>query len=226
MATYKDKLRYITPPNIPKCIFCGEPPPLTGEHVFPRWSHQYLPPATVGNYESLRGIRNPTESVHYEITRPGDIRHWKVECVCHPRCNNGWMRLKIEDTAKPFLIPLIKGEECRIFPAAQSRIAAWAVLKAMVGEWNIRGHATTHHMHRKYLMRHHLPPKTGWGVWIGQFVTDKTKTERYYPLWEAHPYLLTSEGFAARRPDEVATFYNSQSSTQVSARTSSCPTPL
>jgi hypothetical protein len=215
MASYKDKLKYVTPPNIPKCIFCSAPPPLTGEHVFPRWSHKYLPPSTEKNYESLRGIRNPTDSQHYEIKRPGDIRHWKVPCVCSSRCNNGWMRTQIEDTAKPFLIPLITGEECRIFPTAQTRIAAWAVLKAMVAEWMIKGHATTNHMQRKYLMRHYLPPKKGWGVWIGHFVTDKTKNVRYYPLWEAHPYLLMPDRLAARRPDKVATYYNSQSSTQV-----------
>jgi hypothetical protein len=132
MASYKDKLKYITPPSIPKCIFCGALSPLTGEHIFPKWSHQYLPLETEKNYESLRGIKSPTDGQRYEIKRPGDIRHWKVYCVCHSNCNNGWMRMKIEEAAKSFLIPLIKGEECRIFPADQTRIAAWAVLKAMV----------------------------------------------------------------------------------------------
>jgi hypothetical protein len=109
MTGYKDKLKYITPPDITKCIFCGDPPPLTGEHVFPRWSHKYLPPTAETKHESLRGIRNPHESKHYSVTRSGDIRHWKVICVCHARCNNGWMRTQIEETAKPILVPLIKG---------------------------------------------------------------------------------------------------------------------
>jgi len=114
-----------------------------------------------------------------------------------------------------FLSLLSRGESCRIFPADQTRIAAWAALKAMVAEWTIRGHATTHHMHRKYLMRHRLPPKKGLGVWIGHFITDKSKRERYYPLWEAHPYLLLSDNLAVRRPYREAPFFNSQSSTQV-----------
>jgi len=217
MSDHKDKLKYIKPLEIPKCIFCGALPPLTGEHVFPRWSHQYLPPETQKNYESLRGVRNPHDLKHYEIIRPGDIRHWTVKCVCHPRCNNGWMRTQIEDTAKPILIPLIRGEECRIFPADQARLAAWAVMKAMVAERMIRGHATTHHQHRKYLMRHLLPPKQGWGVWIGRFVSDTSKPEleRYHPLWEAHPFRLLPDNLAARRPNRSATYYNSQASTQV-----------
>jgi len=217
MINYKDKLKYITPPNIRKCIFCGDVPPLTGEHVFPRWSHKYLPPETQKKYESIRGVRNPYDSNHHEIIRPGDIRHWTVKCVCHPHCNNGWMRKKIEDTTKPLLIPLITGEACRIFPADQARIAVWAVMKAMVAEWTIRKHATTNHMQRKYLMRHYLPPKNGWGVWIGHFVSDKNKkeTERYHPLWEAHPFLLMPDNLAARRPNRIATYYNSQASTQI-----------
>jgi len=217
MADYKDKLKYIVPPDILKCVFCGAPPPLTGEHVFPRWSHQYLPPNSAKNYESLRGVRGPDSSTHYEITKPGDIRHWKVPCVCGPLCNNGWMRQRIEDFAKPILIPLIKGESCRIMPADQVRIASWAVLKAMVAEWAIRGHATTNHMQRKRLMRQFLPPEKGWGVWIGHFVSDKKKpdSERYFPLWDSHPFLLMPDRLAARRPDKKATYFNSQASTQV-----------
>jgi hypothetical protein len=127
------------------------------------------------------------------------------------------MRTQIEDPAKPILISLIKGEPCRIFPDDQTRIAAWAVLKAMVAEWMVRGHATTNHMHRKYLMRHKLPPKNGWAVWIGHFQSDRSKpeTERYNPLWESHPFLLLPDRVAARRPNKRATFYNSQASTQV-----------
>jgi hypothetical protein len=127
------------------------------------------------------------------------------------------MRRQIEDTAKPILVSLIKGQSTRIFPKDQARIAAWAVLKAMVAEWMMRGHATTNHMQRKYLMRHYLPPKNGWGVWIGHFQSDKTKeeSERYHPLWESHPFLLLPDRQAARYPNKVATYFNSQSSTQV-----------
>ena len=87
----------------------------------------------------------------------------------------------------------------------------------MVGEWMIRGHATTNHMQRKYLMRHNLPPRNGWGVWIGHFQSDirKPESERYNPLWESHPFLLLPDRVASRRPNKAATFYNSQATTQV-----------
>jgi hypothetical protein len=127
------------------------------------------------------------------------------------------MRSRIEDTAKPILIPLIQGQECRIFPAAQARIAAWAAMKAMVAEWNVKGHATTHHMHRKYLMRHHLAPAKGWGIWIGHFVSNKKKPvgERFHPLWAAHPFALSPQNLPTGHENREATRYNSQVSTQV-----------
>ena len=127
------------------------------------------------------------------------------------------MRTQVEDAVKPILIPLITGAEFRIFPADQAKIAAWAVMKAMVAEWTVRRHATTNHMQRKYLMQHQLPPKNGWGVWIGHFVGDESKPEfeRYHPLLEAHPFLLMPDNLAARRPNKIATYYNSQASTQV-----------
>jgi hypothetical protein len=109
-----------------------------------------LPPKK--NYDSLRGVRNPHDCKRCEIIRPGDIRHCTVKCVCHPRCNNGWVRTDRgyrqdrPDRSDP-------REECRVFPADQARLAAWAVMKAMVAKWMIRGHATTHHQYRKYLMR-------------------------------------------------------------------------
>lgn len=217
MTNYRGRLKYIKSPDIPRCIFCGDPPPLTGEHIFPRWSHRYLPPESGRNYESLRGVQGPSTSDHHVIIKPGDIRHWKVPCVCGNRCNNGWMRRDIEDTAKPILIPLMGGEEGRLFPVDQARLAAWAVMKAMVAEWNVKGHATTHYMHRRYLMRHSLPPKKGWGVWIGHFVTNKRKPigERFHPLWAAHPFALSPKDLPPGAEFEEATTFNSQVSTQV-----------
>jgi hypothetical protein len=197
---HKDKLKYLQPPIIPKCIFCGAPPPLTGEHVFPKWSHRFLPNTRTKNYGSLRGVRGPNDSHHHAISRPGDIRDWRVSCVCGPTCNNGWMREEIEDRARPILIPLIEGASCRITTADQSRIASWAVLKAMIAEWTIQGHATTSHMQRKRLMRRFLPPEKKWGIWIGHFVCDPRKpaAERYCTLWEAHPFLMTNSQATSR----------------------------
>ena len=90
-------------------------------------------------------------------------------------------------------------------------------IKAMIAEWNIRGHVTTHHMQRRHMSQRHVAPDHGWSIWIGRFISDPTKPvgQRYHPLWESHPFLLLSDKLAARRTNEKATYFNSQSSTQV-----------
>jgi hypothetical protein len=208
--------QYIIPPEITECIFCGAKPPLTREHIFSRWTHRYLPKERMGKYESIRGVRNPDDLEHFVINRIGDIRDWKIPCVCGATCNNGWMRKRVEDRARPVLRSLINGESLRITPPQQELIATWASMKAMVAEWTLRSHVTTSHMQRKRMMRRQLPPEK-WGVWIGRFLTDKKKpeSERYHPKWESHPFLLLPDSQAARRPDKKATFFNSHTSTQV-----------
>jgi len=216
-APHIKKLSYITPPAITKCIFCGAGPPLTQEHVFSRWTHRYLPKGRIGKYQSVRGVRNPSDSEHHVINRPGDIRDWQIRCVCERTCNNGWMRKAVEDRARPILLPLIKGDSVRITPAQQELIATWATMKAMVAEWTIRGNVTTNHMQRKRMMWRQLPPERNWGVWIGRFVIPFAFWLPCigHPKWESHPFLLLSDTVAARRPNKIATYFNSQSSTQV-----------
>jgi hypothetical protein len=213
----KKKLQYIATPTITECIFCGAKPPLTQEHIFSHWTHRYLPNARMGKYDSVRGIRNPHDLDHVVINRPGDIRDWTIRCVCEKTCNNGWMRQLVEDHARPVLLPLIRGEAFRISPAQQQLIATWATMKAMVAEWGQRGHVTTNHMQRKRMMWRQLPPEKNWGVWIGRFVSDSNKpeSERYHPKWESHPFLLLPDRLAAKYPNKIATYFNSQSSTQV-----------
>jgi hypothetical protein len=127
------------------------------------------------------------------------------------------MRQLVEDRARPFLLPFIKGESVRVLPAHQELIATWASMKVMVAEWMVRGHVTTNHMQRKRMMWQQLPPEQNWGVWIGRFVSDvrKPESERYHPKWESHPFLLLPDKQAARRPNKEATYFNSQASTQV-----------
>src|SRR6266446_67547 len=216
MIKLADKLKHIRPPTITSCIFCGTAGPLTNEHVFPRWCHRFLPNTRTTKYASVRGIRSPSVDQFHLVKRSGDIRDWKIPCVCTPRCNNGWMRQDIENRARPIMIPLIRGESMRITPAQQAVIATWAGLEAMVAEWTVIGHVTTHHMQRKRMMWRRLPPEFGWGIWIGRFVTNPAKpaADRYLTSWESHPFLLLPDK-SAGHPDQKATYFNSNTSTQV-----------
>ncbi len=199
------------------CIFCGAPQ-MNGEHVFSRWSHKFLPPRSMKKYDVERVDAKVTQSDRFLIKRMGDIRDWKVRCVCEKNCNNGWMRSRVENLARPIMMPLIdrdallRGDTTRILPHQQKIIATWAVLKAMIAEFDAHSWVTTHHSQRKYLMRRLAPPPRGWAVWIGPYLRVSWPTH-----WGSSPFLYLSPKQEARRGDNnlVATFYNGHASTQV-----------
>jgi hypothetical protein len=93
-APHIKKLSYITPPAITECIFCGAGPPLTQEHVFSRWTHRYLPKGRKGKYQSVRGVRNPSDSEHHVTTRIARQRTAmpqlaRLRCERLPRAGDG-----------------------------------------------------------------------------------------------------------------------------------------
>jgi hypothetical protein len=56
-----------------------------------------------------------------------------VKEFCRP-CNNGWMS-QLENAAKPHLLPLVSGSDCRLSPAAQRVLAAWCFKTACVYDY-------------------------------------------------------------------------------------------
>jgi hypothetical protein len=161
-------------------------------------------------YRKLSTVVYPDYANFQYIKRSGDMRDWQVKCVCERTCNNGWMRRNIEDPARPILIHLIQGHRLRLRPSQQKIVAAWAVLKAMIAEYDAEAYITTHHTHRKFLMSHHEPPRAGWAVWIGHY-----ERKKWQPHFASVPFLFLSAKQEARRTNERATYYNSNITTQV-----------
>jgi hypothetical protein len=197
-----------------RCIFCGSPD-LNWEHVYSRWTHTFLPPRTTKNYVVSHVDSHLDRSDRVLVKRLGDIRHWKIKCVCEQVCNNGWMR-RIENQVRPILLPLIegtallKGETARLTPHDQKIIATWAVLKAMVTEFDLQGWVTTHHTQRKFLKQNLIPPD-GWVVWIGPYLRVK-----WIPHFMSLPFLYLSPKQELRRGSNIrATHFNSHITTLV-----------
>ncbi len=54
----------------------------------------------------------------------------QVKAVCEP-CNSGWMSV-LEGRAKPYLLPMIKGEIVELVPEAQEILATWTLKTALM----------------------------------------------------------------------------------------------
>jgi hypothetical protein len=110
------------------CIFCGSTDKLSAEHVFPDWSQPYLvSPYGPGTHQRqiLRADGNNDKWSH-----EGDPATATVRTVCEP-CNNGWMS-RLESSAQPYLLTMIKGHGRTYYPDSQKLLAAWAVKTALV----------------------------------------------------------------------------------------------
>jgi hypothetical protein len=172
-----------------RCIFCGidgVTTPLgrlTREHVFSDGTRRFVPQST-NSYISLRATAYLDHTQYIEVPRHGDIRDWQVRCVC-AKCNNGWMRTKVDECARPILTSLIKGQQVRVSASDQIKVATWATLKAMVAEFAESECVTTHHMQRRRLLLRQLPPLHGWAVWIAHYVRKE-----WLPSWISIPFLV------------------------------------
>jgi hypothetical protein len=207
--------RLFGPRLIDRCVFCGAKG-TTKEHIFSKWTHRYLPTSKNSRASSSVGfhhIDRPPEIALIKLS--GELKHWQVKCVCgetKDSCNNGWMR-NIENKAKPILSKLITGEEIRLHPNDHEIIAAWAILKVIIAEFDAKADVTVNHMQRKYLMRHGRAPTRGWAVWIGSY-----ERRDWIPEWVSRPMLIVPDKVAQRRKSYVARHFNSNSTTQVLGR--------
>ena len=197
-----------------KCLFCGLLQPMTGEHVFSRWTHKYLGERKRGKAVRLVATQYENYSIlKAQYKHAGQVRDWKIYCVCGrdaSSCNNGWMR-ELENKVKHVMEKLIKGEAIRINIEDQKNIACWAVMKVMVAEQD-EEYITTHYTHRRYLMVNKQPPAYGYGVWIGCFERKEWCIE-----WMSRPLSIIANDKLPRKrsADGSPSYHNTKATTQV-----------
>jgi hypothetical protein len=104
--------------------------------------------------------------------RDGDPRSRRAYVACE-RCNTGWMS-RLQEAAKPHLLPLIKGERAFIKPYDQRLIAAWAATCVMCAEWYNPELVSIPFSDREYLRLYLEAPKS-WKIWIGRYLRGKWK---------------------------------------------------
>jgi hypothetical protein len=194
-----------------RCIFCQEGAKLTREDFFPRWFREIYPASP----ESQKSRLNAQVSWHErdaktgeivtniapgKLARPGDLADQTLKVVCGP-CNNGWMS-RLQQEAKPCLIPYIKGRWVRPGRQARKIISLWATMFAMVVEFGDEPSAVVPPVEREVFMRD-LKPPLGARVWAGRLAGD-------LPYWfHRRAMRLTLD------PSEVAGLPNAQLTTIV-----------
>lgn len=98
------------------------------EHVLAEWLLAHLGIAHEALYQGFANSADGTS----QIMRTHAVDQFVEGRICD-RCNNGWMR-QLEETAKPFLVPLIEGERPLSLLSNDERliVARWAAKTAFV----------------------------------------------------------------------------------------------
>ncbi len=118
----------LRPPG--RCIFCGNLG-LTREHMWADWLRDYIPRMmpdhTIGSTTIF-----PTHQKHTVKRRIGDPHSRRIKCVCR-KCNNEWMS-GLQERAKPYLVPMLKGRATKLGRNAQTALSAGMAVIVAVSE--------------------------------------------------------------------------------------------
>jgi hypothetical protein len=163
-----------------RCVFCGGEG-LTREHVWPNWISGVLPKGielevsktqTDPKTELTKPLGSPWRSVRFDLT---------VRRVCGA-CNGGWMS-RLEEAAKPLLVPLILGESALLDAEERRVIAAWALLRVVMAEYIDPTQIAVPAAHRRWLFKEKKPPRHGVYIWMAGYEgEDSAGFYRHVPL--------------------------------------------
>jgi hypothetical protein len=152
-----------------QCIFCQERPSnMTDEHVWGDWVTSHVPRTMNKHTHANVFMPRPGEPDPADLrVRAGDPLSSQVKVVCE-KCNSGWLS-GIQNSAKPFLLPLFEGAAHQIDVEAQKKIAAWITMATMTGEYLSREprRVAVSQVDRTWFMDH-SEPLPNWSVWIGR----------------------------------------------------------
>ena len=170
------------PRIVERCIFweAGKPHvPLDREHIFGDWLRQYVR-ANSNKHRLQHTIigRAATLTKRKITSRAGEPLLSKAKIVCKG-CNSGWMS-RIQNAAKPYLVPLIQGRRVTLNAAAQRALAAWCAMVTMTGDYLPRDPSAIaiSQTERDWLRDDGTPPQN-WKIWIGDYRRQKGIWDHY-----------------------------------------------
>jgi hypothetical protein len=189
------------------CIFCNGPR-LSKEHVWADWLKAYIPMEMTKHSTGI-AIVNKTNTESSIKPNTGDPRRRTIRVVCKT-CNEGWMS-KLQEKAKPFLLPLIKGERTVLGEEAQKVIAAWAAMAIMVAEFFVQHRSAIPYTERESLRQTQTVPEN-WKIWVGNFQRGN------WPAHWIHHSLLIADEHIPSAHDSSLPQPNTQTTTFVAGR--------
>jgi hypothetical protein len=152
--------------KLERCIFCRRSD-MSREHVWADWLRNHIP-KNAPSYSSLSAIAYPTHTEFKRSKISGDIQNRKLRVVCERHCNNGWMS-RLQEQAKPYLLPLTLGQVTAMDVATQGIVAAWIAMTVTVAEYFDPSKAAVSYTQRRYLCKNQAVPPN-WKIWIGHYV--------------------------------------------------------
>jgi hypothetical protein len=178
---------------------------MSREDVWPTWLKKYVPRDLKNYTVRLSIIKSDRTLENEDKTVDGDPRSRRVKLICE-RCNNNWMS-RLQEWAKPILLPLILGEKIVLSRDAQRIVAGWCAMSVMTADFFFPDRHAVPQTHRDHLRdRCEAPPDT-WKIWIGNYKREKWKAhwaKQSMPISsKEHIPEITAGGFP--RPNTQAT---------------------
>lgn len=186
-----------------RCIFCGSHG-LTHEHMYPDWMKNYIPRTAEYHTTGVALVHPHCPEEQTTIRkRMGDFHARRIYCVCG-ECNSGWMS-RLQQEAKPFLVPMLEGREIVLHKRAQRLLAAWTAMMVMAAEYVEPDLIAIPASDRAFLREEKRPP-AHWNIWIG------THCNKNFPLY-SHFVSEFIENESYRSPTGLSESPNTQTTT-------------
>jgi hypothetical protein len=112
---------------------------------------------------------------------------------------------RLQEEVRPYLVPLLIDDPAKLRRRGQTKLAAWAAMTAMSGEFLEKESVAVPAKDRKSLRENGQPPEH-WRIWIGRH------QRKSHPLWSHNAISLTKRKI--ERPTEIPRGgHNTQSTT-------------
>ena len=144
------------------CAFCGAPPPLTVEHLWPSWLRKLLhgDPKTRAPVTQHVFLERPAGRPQ---TRQQPSLLWCARIVCS-RCNGGWMA-DLDRAVRPFVERIVVGKRTTLSRTDQKQMARWVAKTAMVFTYTTPRRPIP--ANQRHYLRLQLRPPPSSQAWIG-----------------------------------------------------------